>query len=180
MATIGGGNLYPNWLGSASLTIPNNQVIVNGKTVNVVPIVDLTNRTISSVTANTKTLVYTLPGTYDAGVYIIGGEFQVVNTGGGQTAYAAGDGVDWLIQGIGDPATDYSEASGQPFYSCVALSASTGRTSTNGVMRLYPCGPTQITSNGTQIGVYVRYLTALTGTITMTFSVTGLTIQKIA
>ena len=86
MSIVGGGNLYPNWLGSASLSIPNNQVIVNGKTVNVVPIVDLDNHSISSVTANTSTLVWTLPGTYDAGNYFINAEFQTNNSAGGSTA----------------------------------------------------------------------------------------------
>lgn len=39
MSASGGGNLYPNWLGSAALVIPNNQVVVNGNQVNVVPTV---------------------------------------------------------------------------------------------------------------------------------------------
>ena len=95
MSVVGGGNLYPNWLGSASLTIPNNQIVVNGKVVNLVPIVDNTNRTLASVAANTRTLVWTLPGTYAAGQYLINAEFQTVNTGGGNTAYAVGDGVSW-------------------------------------------------------------------------------------
>lgn len=180
MSVTGGGNLYPNWLGSASLSIPNNQIVVNGKTVNVVPIVDLTNRSISSVPANTKTLVYTLPGTYDAGVYVIGAELQVQNTSGGQTAYAPGDGVDWIIQGIGDASPDYSEASGQPYYACVVASGGTGTASANGVFRCSPTGLTQITNNGTSIGVYVRYTTASAATQTMTFTITGLSIQKIA
>ena len=179
MSTSGGGNLYPNWLGSASLTIPNNQIVVNGKVVNVVPIVSLTNQSISSVAPNTKTLVYTLPGTYDAGVYIVNAEFQVQNTGGGQTAYAAGDGVDWTVQGIGDANPDYAEATCQPYYSCIN-STGTGAASANGTVRLTPTGITGITNNGTQIGIYVKYLTASAGTQTMTFTVTGYAIQKVA
>ena len=180
MSVVGGGNLYPNWLGSASISIPNNQIIVNGKVVNVVPIVYLTNQSIASVAPNTKTLVYTLPGTWDAGVYVINAELQVQNTGGGQTAYAAGDGVDWIIQGIGDASPDYSEASCQPYYSCVPTSGGSGAASSNGVVRVSPTGLTQITNNGTQIGVYVKYTTASAGTQTMTFTITGLSIQKIA
>ena len=180
MSVSGGGNLYPNWLGSASISIPNNQIIVNGKTVNVVPIVDLTNHSISSVPANTKTLVYTLPGTYDAGVYSIQAEFQVQNTSGGQTAYAAGDGIDWIVQGIGDANPDYAEASAQPYYSCVVTSGNSGAASATGVCRLSPTGLTAITNNGTSIGIYVRYTTASAGTQTMTFTVTGFSIQKIA
>lgn len=180
MSTSGGGNLYPNWLGSASLVIPNNQIVVNGKVVNVVPITYLTNQSISSVAPNTKTLVWTLPGTWDAGVYMVNAEFQVQNTSGGQTAYAAGDGVDWTVQGIGDVNPDYSEASTQPYYSCVVPSGNSGVASANGVCRVSPTGITAITNNGTQIGVYVRYTTASAGTQTMTFTVTGLSIQKIA
>lgn len=179
MSVVGGGNLYPNWLGSASISIPNNQIIVNGKVVNVVPIVDLTNHSIASVPANTKTLVWTLPGTYAAGIYSISAEFQVQNTGGGQTAFAAGDGVDWIVQGIGDASPDYSEASAQPYYSCVVTSGQSGAASATGVCRLSPTGLTQITNDGTQIGVYVRYTTASAGTQTMSFTVTGLSIQKI-
>jgi len=179
MATVGGGNLYPNWLGSASLVIPNNQVVINGRVVNVVPNVDLTNRSITSVQANVKTLVYTLPGTYDAGIYSIQAELQVQNTGSGQTAYAATDGVDWIIQGISDPSPDFSQASAQPFYSCVPPSSSSGAASTFGVLRVSPTGLTQITNNGTQIGIYVRYTTAASGTQNMTFTITGLSVQKI-
>ena len=178
MSVVGGGNLYPNWLGTASLSIPNNQIVVNGKVVNVVPTVYLTNQTISSVTANTKTLVWTLPGTWSAGNYVINAEFQVQNTGGGQTAYAAGDGVDWIVQGIGDASADYSEATCQPFYSCISVTGS-GGASTNGVVRLTPTGITTITADNTQIGVYVKYLGSA-GTKTMTFTVATLSIQKIS
>ena len=179
MSTSGGGNLYPNWLGSASLVIPNNQVVVNGKVVNVVPVVYLTNQSIASVPANTKTLVWTLPGTFAAGTYLINAEFQVQNTGGGQTAYAAGEGVDWIVQGVGDANPDYAEATCQPYYSCINATG-TGTASANGVVRLTPTGITAITNDNTQIAVYVKYLTASAGTQTMTFTVTGLSIQKIA
>ena len=178
MSINGGGNLYPNWLGSASLTIPNNQIVVNGKIVNVVPTVDLTNHSISSVPANSKTLVWTVPGTFAAGTYLINAEFQVQNTSGGQTAYAPGDGVDWIVQGIGDPNADYAEATCQPYYSCINV-AGTGTANANGVVRLTPTGITAITNDGTQMGVYVRYTTASAATQTMTFVVTALSIQKI-
>ena len=179
MSINGGGNLYPNWLGSATLSIPNNQVVVNGALVNVVPTVYLTNQSISSVAANTKTLVYTLPGTFAAGTYLINAEFQVQNTTGGQTAYAPGDGVDWIVQGIGDANPDYAEATCQPYYSCINV-AGTGSAAANGVVRLTPTGITAITSNGTSIGVYVKYLTASASTQTMTFTITAISIQKIA
>lgn len=178
MSINGGGNLYPNWLGSATLSIPNNQVVVNGKLVNVVPNLFLTNQSIASVTANTKTLVYTLPGTYDAGVYFINAEFQVQNTAGGQTAYSAGDGLDWIVQGIGDAATDYAEGTTQPFYNCINATG-TGIASANGVVRITPSGITQITNNGTSMGIYVKYLRAAAGTVTMTFTVATLCIQKV-
>jgi hypothetical protein len=178
MSVVGGGNLYPNWLGSASLSIPNNQIIVNGKVVNVVPNIFLTNQTISSVTANTKTLVYTLPGTYDAGYYFINAEFQTQNTGGGQTAYSAGDGLDWIVQGIGDTSTDYAEGTIQPFYSCINATG-TGTANATGVCRITPSGVTQITNNGTQMGIYVKYLRAAAGTVTMTFTVATFSIQKV-
>lgn len=178
MSVVGGGNLYPNWLGSASLSIPNNQIVVNGKSVNVVPTVYLTNQTLSSVAPNTKTLLYTLPGTYDAGSYAISAEFQTQNTAGGQTAYAAGDSVDWTIQGIGDANPDYAECLYKPFYA----SSTDGGTNagTTGVTKQAPTGVTAITNNGTSIGVYVKYNTATAGTITMTFTLTTLSIQKIA
>lgn len=175
---MSGGNLYPNWLGSPTPTIPNNQVIINGKVVNVVPVVDLDNHSISSVSANTKTLVWTLPGTYDAGIYFINAEFQTSNTAGGNTAYSAGDGLDWTVQGIGDASADYAEGTIQPFYSCIN-STGTGTASANGVCRITPSGITQISANGTQMGVYVKYLRAAAGTVTMTFSVVTFCIQKV-
>ena len=179
MSVVGGGNLYPNWLGSASLTIPNNQVIVNGKVVNVVPNVDTTNHSIASVQANIKTLVYTLPGTYAAGTYLINAEFQTQNTAGGATVYTAGDGVDWTVQGIGDANPDYAEATCQPYYSCISATGS-GTAAANGVTRLTPTGITGITADNTQMGIYVTYLRGTAGTVTMTFTVTAIAIQKIA
>lgn len=179
MSTSGGGNLYPNWLGSASLVIPNNQIVVNGKVVNVVPISYLTNQSISSVPANTKTLVYTLPGTWAAGTYLVNAEFQVQNTSGGQTAYSAGEGVDWTVQGIGDANPDYAEATCQPYYSCINATG-TGVASANGTVRLTPTGITAITNDNTQIGVYVKYLTASAATQNMTFTITGISLQKVA
>ena len=179
MSVVGGGNLYPNWLGSASLTIPNNQIIVNGKVVNVVPNVDTTNHSIASVQANTKTLVYTLPGTYAAGTYLVNAEFQTQNTAGGATAYAAGDGVDWVVQGIGDANPDYAEATCQPYYSCISATGS-GTAAANGVTRLTPTGITAITTDGTPMGIYVTYLRTSAGTVTMSFTVTAIAIQKIA
>lgn len=178
MSVVGGGNLYPNWLGSAALVIPNNQVVVNGKVVNVVPVVDLTNRTVASVVANTKTLVYTLPGTYSAGSYAINAEFQTQNTAGGQTAYATGDSVDWTVQGIGDANPDYAECVYRPYYACYTDGA--GTTGATGIVKATPSGITCITNDGTQIGVYVKYNTNTAGTITQTQTLATFSIQKIA
>lgn len=178
MSINGGGNLYPNWLGNATLTIPNNQFVVNGVLVNAVPTVYLTNQSLSSVAANTKTLLWTLPGTYDAGVYAIAAEFQTQNTGGGQTGYINSDSVDFTVQGIGDTNPDYAECLYKPFY---ASSTDGGANlGTTGVTKQAPTGLTGITNNNTQIGVYVKYNTGTTGTITMTFTLTTLSIQKIA
>ncbi len=177
MSINGGGNLYPNWLGSATLTIPNNQLVVNGRVVNAVPTVYLTNQSVSSVTANTRTLMYTLPGTYAAGVYAIAAEFQTQNTSGGQTTYATGDSVDFTVQGIGDVNPDYAECLYKPFY---ASSTDGGANAgTSGVTKQAPTGLTAITNDNTSIGVYVKYNTATVGTITMTFTLTTLSIQKI-
>lgn len=179
MSVSGGGNLYPNWLGSAALVIPNNQVVVNGKTVNVVPsVIDLVNHGVASVTANTKTLVYTVPGTFAAGVYLINAEFQTQNTAGGSTVYAIGDSVDWVIQGIGDTSPDYAEVIYKPYYCCGPVTS--GATTTQGVCKQAPSGVTAITNDGTQIGVYVTYNTGTAGTITAAQTITTLTIQKIA
>jgi len=178
MSVTGGGNLYPNWLGSASLTIPNNQLVVNGKVVNVVPTVYLTNQSVSSVPANTKTLVYTLPGRYASGSYAINAEFQTQNTGGGNTVYAAGDSVDWTVQGIGDASTDYAECVYRPFYASYTDGA--GTSSTVGIVKATPSGITAITNDNTQIGVYVKYNTNTAGTITQTQTLATFSIQKIA
>ncbi len=178
MSITGGGNLYPNWLGSATLTIPNNQVVINGKIVNLIPTVDLDNHSITSVQANTKTLVWTLPGTYDAGNYFINAEFQTSNGAGGNTVYTGGDGLDWTVQGIGDASPDYAEGTTQPFYNCIN-GAGTGVANAVGTCRITPSGITQISVSGTQIGVYVKYLRAAAGTVTMTFSVVTFCIQKI-
>ena len=178
MSINGGGNLYPNWLGTASLSIPNNQVVVNGKVVNIVPIVDNTNRTITSIAANTKTVVWTLPGTYDAGQYLINAEFSTNNTGGGNTAYATGDGVSWTVQGVGDASPDYAQATCRPYYWGITDGAGNG--ATTGITRLTPSGITAITANGSQIAVYVKYNTNTVGTIIMTFALTSFSIQKIS
>ena len=177
MSVTGGGNLYPNWLGSASLTIPNNQIVVNGAVVNVVPTVYLTNQSVASVTANTKTLVYTLPGRFAAGTYAINAEFQTQNTAGGNTAYATGDSVDWTVQGIGDANPDYAECVYRPYYTCYTDGAGSG--STTGIVKATPSGVTAITNDNTQIGIYVKYNTNTAGTITQTQTLATFSIQKI-
>ena len=178
MSINGGGNLYPNWLGAASLTIPNNQVVVNGKVVNVVPIVDLTNRSINSVTANTKTLVYTIPTVLPAGTYLINAEFQTNNTGGGATAYATGDSVDWTVQGVGDANPDYAEAVFRPYYYCYNDGATTA--GTTGITKIAPSGITVLSADNEQFGIYVKYNTATAGTITMNFAMKAISYQKVA
>ena len=178
MSVTGGGNLYPNWLGSASLSIPNNQVIVNGKTVNVVPVIDLVNHGVTSVPANTKTLVYTVPGTFAAGTYLINAEFQTQNTSGGQTAYATGDSVDWTVQGIGDASPDYAECLYRPFYCCSTDGA--GTNGSTGVVKQTPSGITAITADGTQMGIYVKYNTNTAGTISQNQTMTVFSYQKVA
>ena len=71
MSVVGGGNLYPNWLGSASLSIPNNSVNTTvsvgasnyNTTVNLVPITLLasaSNQTLDTDNPN-EILSYTLP-----------------------------------------------------------------------------------------------------------------------
>ncbi len=71
MSINGGGNLYPNWLGSATLTLPNNlintTVSVGGSNyttaVNVVPSIILTsasNQTLNTDNPN-EIVSYTLP-----------------------------------------------------------------------------------------------------------------------
>lgn len=87
MSVSGGGNLYPNWLGSASITIPNNQVIVNGKTVNVVPIVlGGINRQFTWTDSNFVTLWTASnvePGTYKVGVETFTDPLTSSNAGNG-------------------------------------------------------------------------------------------------
>lgn len=71
MAT-GGGNLYPNWLGAASLTIPTNTVVTNVNvqgignyttTVNVVPQILLSSISTTTLDTNnpSEILSYTVP-----------------------------------------------------------------------------------------------------------------------
>lgn len=74
MSIIGGGNLYPNWLGTAALTIPNNQAVVGGNVVNVVPV--LVNSGSSNATswadANFKT--FAIASNVPSGTYMVGCE----------------------------------------------------------------------------------------------------------
>lgn len=87
MSIAGGGNLYPNWLGSAALVIPNNQVIVNGNQVNVVPTVlggiqrQFTWSDNNYVTFWTASNV--APGTYLVGVETFTDPLTASNAGAG-------------------------------------------------------------------------------------------------
>lgn len=73
MATVGGGNLYPNWLGTASLSIPNNQVVVNGAQVNVVPIVVGTTSN-KNTWADANFYTFFTASNVPAGTYLVGCE----------------------------------------------------------------------------------------------------------
>ena len=73
MSVTGGGNLYPNWLGSASLTVPSNtintSVTVQGSNysaaVNIVPQILLSNVSTTTLDTNnpSEVLSYTTPAT---------------------------------------------------------------------------------------------------------------------
>lgn len=175
MSINGGGNLYPNWLGSATLSIPNNQVIVNGALVNVVPVSNTTNQSIASITRNTKTLLYTIPDVLPAGTYLVGGETQ---SGSATTAWGTVDVVDWIIQGIGDASPDYAETTIKPYYNAVVL-ASGGNTPGTGIIKFDLAGITQLTATG-QLGIYVTYFTSGTGSATIPFALVNWFYQKIA
>jgi len=73
MSVVGGGNLYPNWLGSATLSIPNNQVVVNGNLVNVVPNVVGTSSNLSTWN-NTNFQTFFTASNLPAGTYLVGME----------------------------------------------------------------------------------------------------------
>ena len=175
MSINGGGNLYPNWLGSATLSIPNNQVVVNGALVNVVPVSSTANQGIASITRNTKTLVYTIPDILPAGTYLVGGETQ---SGSSTTAWGTADVVDWVMQGIGDPAADYAEVTLKPYYNAVVLAAN-GNTPGTGLIKFDLAGITQLTTSG-QLGIYVTYFTTGSGTATIPFNIVNWFYQKIA
>ena len=73
MSVVGGGNLYPNWLGTASLTVPNNTAIVNGNVVNLVPIVAGTSSNQTSW-ANSNFNTFFIASNVAAGTYLVGCE----------------------------------------------------------------------------------------------------------
>ncbi len=73
MSVNGGGNLYPNWLGAATLSIPNNQVVVSGSLVNVVPTVVGTTSNVTSW-ANANDVTFFTASNLPAGTYLVGME----------------------------------------------------------------------------------------------------------
>ena len=174
MSVTGGGNLYPNWLGSASLTIPNNQVVVNGNIVNVVPYVTLTNQTITTITKNTTTLLYQTPP-LPPGKYFVGGETQ---TGNQSSTWLDTDCVDWVFAGVGETSADYAEVTVRPYFSGVVLTAGGGAVGT-GITKIDCIGITELTATR-PIGVYVTYYTTGSGTVSETFSLANFFYQKIA
>lgn len=175
MSINGGGNLYPNWLGAATLSIPNNQVVVNGALVNVVPVSNTANQSIASITKNTVTLLYTIPDTLGPGTYLVGGETQ---SGSATTAWGTADVVDWVIQGIGDTSPDYAETTIKPYYNAVVLAAN-GNTPGTGIIKFDLAGITQLTTT-TKLGVYVTYYTTGSGSATIPFALVNWFYQKIA
>jgi len=76
MSVVGGGNLYPNWLGSASLTVPGNTIVTTTTygssnvttTVNLVPLTLLTSASNAVLDTDnpSEILGFTVPAT---GVY---------------------------------------------------------------------------------------------------------------
>ena len=175
MSISGGGNLYPNWLGSAALTIPNNQVVINGTNVNVVPVTLLTNQTITSITKNTATLIYQTPNALPPGRYLVGGETQ---SGNQLTTWGTADVVDWVIIGQGDPSPDYAETTIKPYYNAVVL-ASGGNTPGTGIIKFDLAGLTELTTT-TPLSVYVTYYTTGTGAVTIPFTLANFFYQKVA
>ena len=79
--------MYPNWLGSASLTIPNNQVVINGKNVMVVPQVVGTSSNLSVWPNGNFQTFFTqsnvAPGTYLVGCEVFTDPLTASNAGNG-------------------------------------------------------------------------------------------------
>lgn len=91
MSVSGGGNLYPNWLGSASLTIPNNQAVINGNIVNLVPTVGTSSNKYTWADGNFYT--YYTASNVAAGTYLVGWEnfTDPLTTSNAGNGWAAGD-----------------------------------------------------------------------------------------
>ncbi len=175
MSVTGGGNLYPNWLGSAALTIPNNQVVVNGVNVNVVPFVTTINQSISSITRNTITQIYQTPFSLPPGKYLVGGETQ---SGSTTTPWGTTDVVDWVIVGVGDTSPDYAETTIRPYYNAVAFTSGGSPVGT-GIIKFDLAGITELTVT-TPLAVYVTYYASGSGTATIPFSLVNFFYQKVA
>lgn len=73
MSINGGGNLYPNWLGAATLSIPNNQIVVNGQLVNAVPVVVGTSSNLTTW-SNGNFVTFFTASNVPAGTYLVGCE----------------------------------------------------------------------------------------------------------
>lgn len=65
--------MNPNWLGEATISIPNNTIVVNGVPVNVVPIVVGTTSNVSSFADANFITVFTASNV-PAGTYLVGME----------------------------------------------------------------------------------------------------------
>lgn len=175
MSVTGGGNLYPNWLGSAALTIPNNQVVVNGVNVNVVPFVTTANQSITSIVRNTPTLIYQTPFSLPPGKYLVGGETQ---SGSTTTTWGTLDNLDWVIVGVGDTSPDYAETTIKPYYNAVTFTSGGSAVGT-GIIKFDLAGITELTITA-PLAVYVTYYTPGTGTITTPFNLANFFYQKVA
>ena len=124
MATVGGGNLYPNWLGTASLSIPNNQVVVNGAQVNVVPIVAGTTSN-KNTWADANFYTFFTASNVPAGTYLVGCETftDPLTTSNAGAGWNQGDYFFGVIQDKDGSSTLYPSIFHRPYTEGIQVGA---------------------------------------------------------
>lgn len=138
--------MNPNWLGEATISVPNNTIVVNGNPVNVVPIVVGTSSNLTTW-SNANQITFFTASNVPAGTYMVGCEtfcdpLTASNAGAG---WNQGDYFQVVIRDKDNNATLWPSAFHRPYTEGIQVGATAPYN--KGSTDVTTCGVLVLTSN---------------------------------
>lgn len=138
--------MNPNWLGEATVSIPNNTIVVNGVPVNVVPVIAGTSSNLTSWTNGNQVTFFTASN-LPAGTYMVGCESfsDPLTTSNAGAGWNQGDAFQLWIRDKDNTGTLWPSCFHRPYTEGIQVSAASPYN--KGSTDVTTCGVLVLTSN---------------------------------